>query len=68
MSLRRKTLAAMMTASALTVPEPLSDDGDDITTALETAAIFNAQGDVREGAARPAPAPPRTSFPAGAPR
>jgi hypothetical protein len=37
-----------MTASALTVPEPLSDDGDDITTALETAAIFNAQGDVRE--------------------
>jgi hypothetical protein len=37
-----------MTASALTVPEPLSDDGDEITTALETAAIFNAQGDVRE--------------------
>ena len=37
-----------MTASALNVPEPLTDDGDDITTALETAAIFNAQGDVRE--------------------
>jgi hypothetical protein len=37
-----------MNAPSLTVPEPLADDGDDITTALETAAIFNAQGDLRE--------------------
>src|SRR5688572_10672252 len=37
-----------MSAPSLSVPEPLADDGDDITTALETAAIFNAQGDLRE--------------------
>ncbi|HEY3493875.1 MAG TPA: hypothetical protein VGK73_04285, partial [Polyangiaceae bacterium] len=37
-----------MSAPSLSVPEPLADDGEDITTALETAAIFNAQGDLRE--------------------
>jgi hypothetical protein len=37
-----------MTASALTIPEPLPDDPDAVTTALETAAIFGTQGDTRE--------------------
>src|SRR5687767_16013558 len=39
-----------MQASQLVVPEPLPDDGEDVTSALETAAIFNAQGDMREAA------------------
>src|SRR5262245_51402407 len=39
---------SFMSAPTLSVPEPLADDGEDITTALETAAIFNAQGDLRE--------------------
>lgn len=33
---------------ALSVPEPLPNDSEDLSTALETAAIFGAQGDVRE--------------------
>lgn len=37
-----------MTASALSIPEPLPDDPDAVTTALETAAIFGMQGDARE--------------------
>jgi hypothetical protein len=37
-----------MTVSALTIPEPLPDDPDAVTTALETAAIFGTQGDTRE--------------------
>jgi hypothetical protein len=32
----------------LSVPEPQSTDPEDLSTALETAAIFSAQGDVRE--------------------
>jgi hypothetical protein len=32
----------------LSVPEPESTDPEDLTTALETAAIFSAQGDLRE--------------------
>jgi len=32
----------------LSVPEPQPNDPEDLTTALETAAIFSAQGDVRE--------------------
>src|ERR1051325_7120019 len=39
-----------MQASPLVVPEPLPEDGEGVTSALETAAIFNAQGDVREAA------------------
>jgi hypothetical protein len=37
-----------MTVSALMIPEPLPDDPDAVTTALETAAIFGTQGDKRE--------------------
>jgi hypothetical protein len=33
---------------ALSVPEPQPNDPEDLSTALETAAIFGAQGDVRE--------------------
>jgi hypothetical protein len=33
---------------ALSVPEPQPNDSEDLSTALETAAIFSAQGDVRE--------------------
>lgn len=32
----------------LSVPEPQPNDPEDLSTALETAAIFSAQGDVRE--------------------
>src|SRR6187399_161764 len=39
-----------MQATLLSVPDPLPDDGEDVTSALETAAVFNAQGDMREAA------------------
>src|SRR5690349_5658287 len=39
-----------MQATQLIVPEPLPDDGEDVTSALETAAVFSAQGDLREAA------------------
>src|SRR5690606_14706958 len=38
----------VMTVAALSIPEPLADDPDAVATALETAAIFGTQGDMRE--------------------
>ena len=39
-----------MQATQLIVPDPLPDDGEDVTSALETALVFNQQGDMREAA------------------